>query len=170
MLGNKHRPKDERVPMKVRPKEEWIKIECPVIIERETFDHAQKLLKESRRRWAKKAKNEYLLSGLLRCGDCGNTMVGRRQKNWGTYVLEYSDVKNTAGAKNPGCGRRVKVEDLDKEVWETVKAWLNNPNEIATAAENQQQSGTPNFEDAEIHRLENEIEKLRLGRKRLLSF
>lgn len=65
MLGNKYKSKEDRVPMTVRPKEEWIRIECPSIIEEEVFNHAQSILTESRRRWAKKAKNEYLLSGLL---------------------------------------------------------------------------------------------------------
>ncbi|MCQ6278758.1 zinc ribbon domain-containing protein [Bacillus sp. EB600] len=31
-----------------------------------------------------------LLSGLLCCGDCGNAMTGRKAKNWGKYVYEYT--------------------------------------------------------------------------------
>lgn len=91
LLGNKYKSKEDSVPMTVRPKEEWIRIECPSIIEEEVFNHAQSILTESRRRWAKKAKNEYLLSGLLRCGDCNNTMVGVKSKNWGQTVFIYTD-------------------------------------------------------------------------------
>jgi len=71
MLGNKHRKDDEKVPMKERPKNEWILIPCPAIIDESQFEHAQRLLSESRRRWAQKSKHPYLFSGLLRCGDCG---------------------------------------------------------------------------------------------------
>lgn len=131
MLGNKYKDPSERVPMRERPREEWIQVPCPPIVDKETFEHAQRLLQESRRRWTKKSQHKYLLSGLVRCGDCGNTMTGRRAKNWGKYVFEYTDIKNYSGAKNTGCGRKVKAEDLDNEVWETIVAWLNHPDEIA---------------------------------------
>lgn len=170
MLGNKHKDPDERVRMKERPREEWIQVPCPAIIDNEQFEYAQKLLQDSRRRWAKKSLNKYLLSGLLRCADCGNTLTGRRAKNWGKYVYEYSDIKNTAGAKVRGCGRKVKVEELDHEVWETIRTWLENPDEVAAAAEadSGEREDIP-FEQVEIARLEKEIEKAKAGRKRLLS-
>lgn len=169
MLGNKHKSKEERVPMKERPREEWILIPCPPIIEREQFEYAQKLLQDSRRRWAKKSRHEYLLSGLLRCAHCGNTMTGRRAKNWNKYEFEYTDRKNTAGAQNPGCGRRVKTADLDSEVWETIRSWLENPDEVAAAAEAENEREEVPFEQMEIARLEKEIEKAKAGRKRILS-
>jgi site-specific DNA recombinase len=169
MLGNKYKSKEDRVPMTVRPKEEWIRIECPSIIEEEVFKHAQSLLTESRRRWAKKSKNEYLLSGLLRCGDCNNTMVGIKSKNWGQTVFIYTDKKNTSGAKKPGCGRRVYVSKLDEEVWETILEWLNAPEEIAAATEREGQEKPIHFEEIEIERLQSEIKKIKGGRKRLLN-
>jgi site-specific DNA recombinase len=133
MIGNKHRKDDEKVQMKERPKNEWILLPCPAIIDEAEFEHAQRLLSESRRRWAQKSKHPYLLSGLLRCGDCGNTMTGRLSNNWGKKVAEYTDVKNTAGAKTKGCGRRIKAELIEDQVWEQVAGWLNNPDEIAIA-------------------------------------
>ncbi|AMA72246.1 MULTISPECIES: recombinase family protein [Aneurinibacillus] len=169
MLGNKHKAPDERVPVRQRPREEWIHIPCPPIIEREQFEYAQKLLQDSRRRWAKKGLHQYLLSGLLRCAHCGNTMTGRRAKNWGKYVYEYTDIKSTAGAKNRGCGRKVKREEFDNEIWKTVRSWLENPNEIAAAAEYDKQESEIPFEQMEMERLEKEIEKAKKGRKRILS-
>ncbi|TQK73519.1 site-specific DNA recombinase [Brevibacillus sp. AG162] len=166
MLGNQFRQPDEKVRMKIRPKEEWISLPCPSIIDEVKFEHAQRLLKESRRRWAGRSFNEYLLSGLVRCGSCGNTMAGRKAKNWSQHVFEYTDVKNTAGAKNKGCGRRVRCEQLDNQVWETVASWLNNPDEIAVAVE--EKEGTP-FEQVELERLQKELEKTKTGRKRLLK-
>ncbi|WP_064200813.1 recombinase family protein [Brevibacillus brevis] len=166
MLGNQFREPDEKVRMKMRPKDEWISLPCPSIIDEVKFEHAQRLLKESRRRWAGRSFNEYLLSGLVRCGSCGNTMSGRKVKNWSHHVFEYTDVKNTAGAKNKGCGRRVRCEQLDNQVWETVRSWLNNPDEIAIAVEEKVE--TP-FEQVELERLQKEREKTKAGRKRLLK-
>lgn len=169
MVGNMHRSPEDRVPMKQRPKDEWIKIPCPAIIDEITFNHAQRLLKESRRRWAKKGKNKYLLSGLLRCGDCGNTMTGRKAKNWGKYVFEYTDRKNYSGAKHPGCGRTVRCDELDRYVWEQLLSWLDQPDQIAVAAQQGSQAlAHYNLEEGEIQRLEKEIEKVRNGIKKLL--
>lgn len=168
MLGNKYKNSDERVKVEERPQQDWILIPSPAIIDCEQFEHAQALLKQSRRRWSGGInKNEYLLSGLVRCAECGNTMTGRNSKNWGTYVLEYTDVKNTAGAKHKGCGIRLKCEELDEMVWETIKDWLNNPAEIAKVIEDKGEEDS--FEQTEIKRIEQELSRIKNGRQRLLN-
>lgn len=166
MLGNKHKPKGEKVPMKLRPESEWIYVDCPQIISKLQYEQAQKLLGESRRRYAKEGLRKYLLSGLVRCGECGNTMTGRHQKNWGKYVLEYSDIKGTAGAQNRGCGMKVKCQDLDEAVWERVHTWLSQPEEIAAASLEESQD---TFADKEIIRIERDLEKTRAARKKLIK-
>lgn len=167
MLGNKHRKDEEKIPMKERPKGEWILLPCPPLIDEAQFEHAQILLSESRRRWAQKSKHPYLLSGLLRCGDCGNTMTGRLSNNWGKKVPEYTDIKNTAGAKSKGCGRRIKAHLIEEQVWDQVTTWLNNPDEIAAAL--QEEKSKEPFEIAEIVRMEKEIEKTKNARKKLIK-
>lgn len=167
MLGNKYKPKEERIQQKLRPKEEWIPVKVPAIIDRKTFELAQKLLKESRRRWAGRPKRKYLLSGLLRCGDCGNTMTGRRTKNWGTYIFMYSDEKNTAGAKYEGCGNRVKCEDLDKFVWDTFVELITTKGKAAaeTAATVED---SVDLEKHELEHIKEELERIKSFRQRLI--
>lgn len=78
---NKIREKDacnERSPQ-LRPREEWIIVEegMPIIIDRETFDKAQAKMRENKRNGGSfKAKANYLLSGLVFCGNCGASMHG----------------------------------------------------------------------------------------------
>jgi site-specific DNA recombinase len=166
MLGNKHKEKEDKVPMKVRPEEEWIHTKIPPIISEFQYEHANRLIGESKRRFAKESLRDYLLSGIVRCGECGNTMTGRRTKNWGKYELEYTDVKNYSGAKFKGCGLHVKCEELDANVWDTVLNWLNEPDQIAAAKENGEESS---FEQTELERITREIEKAKNGRKRLIK-
>ncbi|MCK9906178.1 recombinase family protein, partial [Frankia sp. Cpl3] len=99
MLGNRHKAPEERRPIQLRPIAEWIRLPCPVIVDEPTFAHAQLLLQESRRRWAGRSVHPYLLSGLVRCGDCANTMTGRKVNKWGKTVYHYTDRKNTLGSK-----------------------------------------------------------------------
>ncbi|WP_020615709.1 recombinase family protein [Paenibacillus daejeonensis] len=167
MVGNKYRDADEKVRMKLRPEEEWAYTEIPMIIDEQTFETAQLYIAESKRRFAPESLRKYLLSGLVRCGDCNNTMTGRRDKSWGVYVLEYTDLKNYSGAKHKGCGMRMRCETLDKLVWDTVVGWLNHPDEIAAAAEEHQEQSS--FEVNEIDRLQNEVEKCREKRKKLIK-
>lgn len=170
MLGNKYREEKDRIHIKERPKEEWILVPCPSIIDEETFIYAQKLLEESRRRWAGTSKKEYLLSGLVRCGNCRNTMTGRRANNWGKFVLEYCDVKNTAGAKNIGCGKKIKADELDALVWDTILAWLNQSDEIAAEAENNEVSGSfHSFGEAELSRVKKRLDEIKKGRSNLIN-
>lgn len=170
MLYNKFKSKDERIQVKERPKEEQILIPCPAIIDNLMFLKAQNILEESRRRWAGTGKNKYLLSGLVRCGECGNTMTGRNSKNWGKYVFEYVDYKNTAGAKNRGCGKRVKVLILDEIVWNTMVSWLNQPAEIAEEIKKKQTDNQVSFKKAEKQRIEQKLQELNSARVNLINF
>lgn len=67
---NRHKRKDD---------EQIIRAEgvVPVIIERELFDRAQKKLAERQLTKGRfRAKETYLLSGKIRCGDCGSLYTG----------------------------------------------------------------------------------------------
>lgn len=165
MVGNKYRPKDDRVKMKVRPEEDWISFEIPSIISEAQFEHAQELIGVSRRRHTKDSLRQYLLSGIVRCGHCGNTMTGRRGKNWGTYHMEYTDIKNYAGAKLKGCGMKIRCEHLDGLVWDKIMGYINNQEAIAATEEEE----ALDYEVVELARMEREIEKAKVGRRRLLK-
>ena len=166
MLVNKFKDPEDRIPLRERPKDEWILVPCPAIIDEEVFLYVQKLLDESRRRWSGISKNQYLLSGLIRCGECGNTMTGRKSQNWGQEVFEYSDIKNTSGAKFKGCGKRIKTLELDELVWNTVLASINNPDEIAA---NSLSDETPSLEEIEISLKNERLEVIRLNRQKLFK-
>jgi len=58
-----------------RPKEEWVVIENhhPAIVDIEVFDAAQRLCDGRRRRT--KHGDKSILSGLIFCNDCGNTLM-----------------------------------------------------------------------------------------------
>ncbi|WP_121605291.1 recombinase family protein [Virgibacillus sp. Bac332] len=166
MIKNKYTDNpDNKVRMKKRDKSEWIPINIPKIIEREQYEEAAELLKQSRRRYAKASVNQYLLSGLVRCQKCGNTMVGTKTKWWGKPLFIYTDRKNHAGAKHPGCVLDVKMEDLDNAVWKEVKEVIHNPELLIKYNDIKDMS----FEIKQSEELKSEIEKAKKGRKKLYS-
>lgn len=166
MLKNKYTNNpDEKISMKMRDKSEWIAVDIPQIISDEQFNQAAELLKEARRRWAKSSVNQYLLSGLLRCQGCGNTMTGVKARWWGKTRFIYTDRKNHAGAKHPGCVLEIPTEKLDNFVWGQIQTLLDEPEKINEYNNNVDVSDE--LEQAE--HLEKEIEKTKKGREKLYS-
>lgn len=150
----------------IRPMEEWIFVKIPPIIEEEQFQHAQELLEQSRRRFAKQGKNKYLLSGLVRCKECKNTMSGLEKNWWDKKQKIYSDLKNTAGAKNKGCGNYVKAEELEEAVWKEVLSILNEPEKILQYKESNKER---DLFQIELSHINKKIEKNKKGQQRLLK-
>jgi len=104
-------------------------IQVPAILDENLFKRAQKKLKESRRLYAGKIKHGYLLSGLVICNDCGNTMTGVNAKWWGKRERRYTCNKSCQGYKNKGCRpiKMIPADPLEEVVWEQVREWLRNP-------------------------------------------
>jgi site-specific DNA recombinase len=150
---------------KKRPKEEWIYTKIPSIITEEQYERAQALLQQSRRRFAKESLNTYLLSGLIRCSDCGNTMTGRYVNWWGKKKGLYSDIKNYSGAKEKGCGNYMDINELDELVWNHIIDILNEPEKALKHKE----SNSSKYQLEEIQKVNEELEKIKKGRKRLIS-
>ncbi|MCH8046157.1 MAG: recombinase family protein, partial [Planctomycetes bacterium] len=62
----------------VKPSDDWIVVECPVIVSKEVWEAGQRKLKRrSVRRTPLVGGGEFLLSGLLHCANCGHVMHGR---------------------------------------------------------------------------------------------
>ncbi|WP_352402815.1 recombinase family protein [Pyramidobacter sp.] len=75
-----------------KPKEEQIMIEggIPAIIDKETFEQVQIQISRNRQFAARgKSKVVYLLSGLVRCGECGARMYASQSKDRHGNITNY---------------------------------------------------------------------------------
>ncbi len=67
------------------------------IIDQRTFDRAQAKLNDGKGDTAPKTARQYLLSGLVRCGDCGGGMDGRTRSSGPLYACRtYNQTGSTA--------------------------------------------------------------------------
>lgn len=168
MLGNKYKESnDDKVRISLRDKADWIATEVPQIIENDQFYIAQDLIKHARQRWSN-TTNRYLLSGLLRCDNCGNTVTGTYQNNWNKKIRIYTDIKNTAGAKTRGCGLRLKGDELEEQVWNTIDEFMRYPDKYIEYKPTEEAT-ISKFELKQIDSLKEDIEKNRSGRKKLMQ-
>jgi site-specific DNA recombinase len=102
-----------------RPKEEWIPVEVPAIIDPETWDLAQQQLKRNRERATRNNKtHRYLLRGLLVCGRCGRRMTGRWTEPGGRYVCKFRYPKSAPDSCD---GRSVMAKEIEPLVWGYVR-------------------------------------------------
>ena len=124
---------------KLKPREQWIKVEVPQIIPKELFENTQLLLESRRNHSRRNAKRNYLLQGLVKCGDCGNSLAGtadkqfqvKNGKSYGPYLKLYYRcthfVKNRF-EKLLSCRLRyVQAEVLESAVWNEVDRLLAQP-------------------------------------------
>lgn len=61
--------------IKKRPKEDWIEISVPPIIDEKTFGKTQRLLQERSKHVRRSPKQTYPLSGLIFCDKCGSRLL-----------------------------------------------------------------------------------------------
>ncbi len=106
-----------------QPLETMIKKEnaFPAIIDSQTFDLVQLKMKGRKHMGGTyKAKQVYLLSGLIKCGNCGSTYAGAK-KNL------YWSVYECTGHKKGNCDNKaIKKEEIENIVITELKKKLNS--------------------------------------------
>ena len=97
----------------------------PAIIDKETWEEAQKRLKDRKHRGRYKAKVHYALSGLVHCAECGSAYCGQYSKNTRGYGTRYYVC---SGRKKKICKNiLVNADKLEETVFMRLREWfLNN--------------------------------------------
>jgi site-specific DNA recombinase len=119
----------------LRPKEQWIPIPVPALIEAAVWDRAQaQLARNAVLSFRNNKKHDYLLRCLLTCGSCGLAMFGMTRPAAGNtwrrcYPCAGKDCIKTA--RSQPCPRAsVNGEDLEQAVWSHVRELLGAPERL----------------------------------------
>ncbi|HWF20821.1 MAG TPA: recombinase family protein [Acidimicrobiales bacterium] len=158
-----------------RPRQEWIEIPIPAIIDEGTFDAVQHAARDnttySRRRTE---TNTFLLRTLLRCDRCGVKLVchrARRNEEVTRYYLCPHRDRVQAGGNDRRCSEpRIRADELDTFVFDQVRVLLTRPDLLA-AGETAVVSGQPTPDDellsAQLGHLQRRLEATAAERRRL---
>lgn len=139
LRGLPHPPRhpNSRVPA---PREEWIEIPMPALVDPAVFEAAQTQLDENRR-WRRERRRRpgWLLQGLVVCRQCGyafygkmarGTVGGRQPADYGYYRCPGTDAHRFAG--QAVChNRSVRSDRLERAVWNEIRAVLEDPQRLA---------------------------------------
>ncbi|MCP4050913.1 MAG: recombinase family protein [bacterium] len=108
-----------------RPKEEWIPVKVPLIIDEETWNLAQEqLIKNKVRSSRNNKKHNYLLKSLLICGECDRRMIGSWSNNRSRYLCSSKHSKYEGYKCN---GRSLTGKRIEQEVWQYISELLSDP-------------------------------------------
>jgi site-specific DNA recombinase len=162
---------------KLRPKEEWIPIPVPPLIDQQTHRLAQNQLERNARlSFRNNKKYSYLLRCLLSCESCGLAMFGTTYKATDTqperryYQCHGKDP--ILSARERKCIQRpAKARELEEAVWEHVKGLMSDPERLLIQFEEFARSTSENGdeEDAEAKKLEGHLKRLSREQTRLVD-
>lgn len=111
-----------------RPRDEWFSFSAPRIIDDDLFNLAQEKLKLNKQTSARRTKKEYLLRGLLKCGICGENIIGQK----GHYQCKHALLSRAKSDMVDTCPNKQRTPsvDLDLVVWKEVLKLLKSPTRL----------------------------------------
>jgi len=164
---NKHmrapaKTKDYGTVQMLKPREQWIPVQVPAIVSQETFEAAQRQLARNRELSYRNTKRQYLLSGLLICGNC-SFKIGARSTGGRVYYCCNSKSGNSrpklCSAKN------VRGDELGKIIWESI----SRPELIIEQIKNREQADPTAHLRASLDRVSQAQERKNVEADRMLD-
>jgi site-specific DNA recombinase len=159
-----------------RPREEWIPIRVPALIDECTYqDASEQLARNSVLSFRNNTRNSYLLRCLLTCRACGLAMYGVTsygRPGRATHRYYKCHGKDTV-ARDRACRctqTPAKVDELDAAVWGHVKSLLEDPAMLAARFEELVgPSGARDDGHAAVERWELQLQRLGREEQRLVD-
>jgi len=126
------------------PREWWLAVEVPPLVDMETWELAQKRRKLNREMARRNTRNQYLMRQRLTCGLCGTKVAGHpniwRSKNASGLNLYYRCPATEGAVVGVTCDLpQFRVEEVDGAVWGWIESLLLNPRNLALGLREQQE-------------------------------
>jgi site-specific DNA recombinase len=119
-----------------RPREQWIPIPVPAIIDQDTFERAQQVSRENPK-WSPRGiePGHWLLRGLIECGHCHvgcncHKMRGRNGTFHRYYYCRNHDILRAGGEHLRCPERNIRADELDAYVFAQVRRALLEPAQL----------------------------------------
>ncbi len=162
--------KYENTTKKLRPKSEWIEIEVPALINEDTFRRAGERLKKNIW-WSARnnTQHQYLLRGLIRCGECGYKMTGLFNVRYAYYKCRKGRDLVETHRETKCTSRAVRQKLLDEVVWQKITELLENPELIIEQYKRQKDIALSGGIQKQCQKLEQQIQRYDKQIQRLID-
>ncbi|MFL5335361.1 MAG: recombinase family protein, partial [Geminicoccaceae bacterium] len=161
----------------LKPREQWIAIPVPALVDANTWDRAQaQLARNATLSFRNNRKYSYLLRCLLTCRVCGRAIFGHTYRATAKQperrYYECSGRDCTIAARPTPCpSRKVRAEEIEAAVWEHVAGLLSEPGRLLAQFQHFNavaEAGSAD-EAAADQRLRSRIDRTNWADKRLLD-
>jgi site-specific DNA recombinase len=162
----------------VVPREEWIEVPVPALVDPAVFEAVQAQLAENHQRKRESRKGpRWLLQGLTVCRRCGYAYYGKMapRSDWAKSkdVLCYYRCIGTDGYRFDGhtvCDNPpVRGDYLEQAVWRRVRAVLEEPGRVATEYRRRLVETQAGADQPDVVQLDQQIASLQRGIGRLID-
>jgi site-specific DNA recombinase len=143
-----------------RPRDEWITVPVPALVDPDLWELAQGQLAYNRERATRNnTKHDYLLRGLLVCGRCGRRLIGVWSRvSGGRYMCS---ARLPRSAPWSCLGRSVAATRVEPLVWNYIRELLSNSDILrARYAEGRGDPLIDERDERERERLERKLQAL----------
>jgi site-specific DNA recombinase len=159
------------------PREDWLPIPVPALVEPAVFAAVQEQLRENQRHARQSRRGAlYLLQGLLQCRQCGYAFYGKRQspsarkgkpRAYAYYRCLGTDAYRFGGERV--CqNTQMRTDLVDLAVWQEVCTLLAHPERLAEEYRRRLQP-TTHAPRTPLATLEEQLGKLRQGVARVID-
>jgi site-specific DNA recombinase len=150
------------------PKEDWITIPVPALVDPTLFEAVQEQLEENRRRARIPEKgSRYLLQGLLVCAKCGYAYHGSTNDERNAYYRCSGSMSLPRFGGTRWCwNKELRMDQTDAAVWQEVRQLLEEPERLE---QEYRQRLQPPSKPNEQEGLDSQMGKLRRGLARLID-
>ena len=181
VVPERHRPTTrrtgERTSRRARPREQWIAVPVPPLVDQDTWDRAQaQMARNAKLSFRRNKKTDYLLRCLLKCGNCGLGIHGcvfpgsAKRRPWRYYRCSGKDPLTRARATK--CPRAcIDADALDRVVWDHVAGLLGDPGRLLAQFERfaAEASAVENAPRSAQGQIQQRIERIERADRRLVE-
>ncbi len=155
---------------KIRPKEDWIEIPTPAILDNETFERARQVLNDNFSSCIRNTRHEYLLAGKVYC-TCGRRRTGESIQRGKHLYYRCTDRVHSYPLPRKCHEASINAKIADSLIWDKIKKIMSSPKMISREADKwmekeEKRSDTP---VVPIGHLKKRIEKLKKEEERYIT-
>lgn len=133
-LKDKKYKKVKKTSRRYRPKDDWIAIKVPAIIDEGLYNQVQKQLKDNYELTQRNVKNKYLLSGKLYCV-CGRKRTGEGPQKGKHLYYRCTDRVHMHPLPRKCFEKGINARVADKLIWDGIARYMTSPKVLKSQVE-----------------------------------
>ena len=155
---------------KFRPKEDWIEIKVPSIINEALFNKVQKQLKDNYELISRNVKNHYLLSGKIFCA-CGRRRTGEGPQKGKHLYYRCTDRVHRHPLPRKCHEKGINARIADKLVWDRIVNYMTTPKVLKAQVKRWMSDQTKETKqiDKSVEELKKELSKIKKEEQRYIK-